>query len=157
MLAAYKPRMRKAAVPIACCLSVLGLGLLLGSFPTASDADVANDRAASMKRIRSSYRVLVDMAKAGEFDATKVQSGAFDIVAELIIFKDLFPAGSENADQASRLEIWTDRAGFDAAWEAGDSAASTLGAVTSADAFVPALETLAAACRGCHKKYVTPQ
>ena len=47
--------------------------------------------------------------------------------------------------------------GFDAAWEAGDSAASNLGTVSDADAYVPALQTLAAACRGCHKKYVMPQ
>jgi len=156
MLAAYKRPMRKVAVPII-ALSILGLALCLGSFATTSDADVANDRVASMKRIRNSFRVLVDMAKAGTFDAAQVQSGAFDIVAEFIVFKDLFPTGSQNADQAARAEIWTDRAGFDAAWEAGDSAASNLGTVTSADAFVSALETLAAACRSCHRKYVTPE
>lgn len=148
--------MRKTVAPVACLL-ILGLGLSLGSFPTASDADVANDRAASMKRIRNSFRVLVGMAQAGQFDPAQVQSGAFDIVAEFIVFKDLFPADSQNADQAARPEIWTDRGGFDAAWDAGDSAASQLGTVTSADAFVPALETLAAACRSCHKKYVTPE
>jgi hypothetical protein len=58
-------------------------------------------------------------------------------------------------DQAARPENWTDRAAFDAAWETGDSAASNLSTVTSVDGFVPALETLAAACRSCHKKYIT--
>jgi cytochrome c556 len=102
-------------------------------------------------------RVLVGMAQAGEFDAAQVQSGAFDIVADLIVFKDLFPAGSQNSDPAGRPEIWTDRTGFDAAWDAADGAASNLSSVTSADAFVPALETLAAACRSCDKKYVAQQ
>jgi len=133
------------------------LGLGLASFAAAGHADVVDDRATSMKHIRSSYKVLVEMVQAGTFDAATVQNSAFEIVTEMMIFKDLFPAGSQSGDKLSRPEIWTDRAGFDAAWEAGDSAASKLGAVNEADAYVPALQTLAAACRGCHKKYVVPQ
>lgn len=138
-------------------MAALGLALSLAGFAPAGHADVANDRAAAMKEIRNSFRVLVGMAQAGEFDASAVQNGAFAIVTELMIFKGLFPPGSQEADRISRSEIWTDRAGFDAAWEAGDSAASDLGTVTSADAFVPALQTLASACRSCHKKFVVPQ
>lgn len=141
----------------AICLSAVGAGLFLGPLAGAGQADVVRDRAAAMKRIRNSFRVLVTMAQDGTFDAATVQSSAYEILADLIVFKDLFPAGTQNDDQLSRPEIWTDRAGFDAAWEAGDSAASNLGTVSSADAYVPALQTLAAACRGCHKKYVMPQ
>lgn len=143
--------MRRSIIPAICVL-----GLCLASFATAGHADVVDDRATSMKHIRNSFRVLVEMAKAGTFDATTAQNSAFEIVTEMMIFKDLFPAGSQH-DKLSRPEIWTDRAGFDAAWEAGDSAASKLGTVSEADAYVPALQTLAAACRGCHKKYVVPQ
>jgi len=57
--------MRKVIAPVVCLL-ILGLGLCLGSFATASDADVANDRSASMKRIRNSFRVLVGMAQADQ-------------------------------------------------------------------------------------------
>jgi cytochrome c556 len=156
MLAAYKRRMRKTFAPIV-SLAALGSALFLGSLATTGEADDASDRSGAMKRIRNSFRVLVVMAQAGEFDAAQVQSGAFDIVADLIVFKGLFPAGSQNADQAARPEIWTDRSGFDAAWDAADSAAANLSAVTTADAFVPALETLAAACRSCHRKYLTQQ
>lgn len=141
----------------AICLCVVGAALLLGPLADSGQADVVRDRAAAMKRIRNSFRVLVTMAQDGTFDAAAVQNGAYEIVADLIVFKDLFPAGTQNDDQLSRPEIWTDRAGFDAAWEAGDSAASNLGTVNDADAYVPALQTLAAACRGCHKKYVMPQ
>jgi len=148
--------MKRLIVP-AILLAVFSLGLCLGSFATAGHADFAGDRAAAMKRIRDSYRVLVDMAQTGAFDAAAAQNSAFEIVTELMIFKDLFPAGSQNLDRISRPEIWTDRAGFDAAWEAGDGAASNLGTVSEADAYIPALQTLAAACRGCHKKYVVPQ
>jgi len=160
MSAVYKRLMNRSTIPAiipAIRLLVLGLGLCLASFATAGRADVADDRSAAMKRIRNSFRALVTMAQNGAFDAASVQSGAYEIVTELMIFKDLFPAGSQNLDRISRPEIWTDRAGFDAAWEAGDSAASKLGTVGAADAYVPALETLAAACRGCHKKYVVPQ
>lgn len=148
--------MKKSIIP-AICLFILGQTLFLTSVTAVGAADVAGDRTAAMKRIRNSYRVLVDMAQNGAFDAAAVQSSAYDIVTELMVFKDLFPAGSQNVDRRSRPEIWTDRAGFDAAWEAGDSAASKLGTVSEADAYVPALQTLAAACRGCHKKYVETQ
>ena len=148
--------MRRHIIP-AICLCVVSAGLLLGPFAGVGEADVVNDRAAAMKRIRDSFRALVTMAQDGTFDAAAVQSSAYEIVADLIEFKDLFPAGTQNGDRLSRPEIWTDRAGFDAAWEAGDSAASNLGTVGDADAYVPALQTLAAACRGCHKKYVMPQ
>lgn len=145
----------RSIIPAVCFF--LGLALWLGSFAAAGRADVADDRANAMKHVRNSFRVLVEMAKAGTFDAATAQNSAFEIVTELMIFKDLFPAGSQNADRISRPEIWTDRAGFDAAWEAGDSAASNLGTVSEADAYVPALQSLAAACRSCHKKYVVPQ
>ena len=148
--------MKKLAIP-SIGLSALAFTLCLVSFATAGHADVVDDRATSMKRIRNSFRVLVEMAKAGTFDAATAQNSAFEIVTEMMIFKDLFPAGSQHGDKLSRPEIWTDRAGFDAAWEVGDSAASKLGTVSEADVYVPALQTLAAACRGCHKKYVTPQ
>jgi cytochrome c556 len=147
---------RRCIIP-AIYLVVVGAALFLGPLAGAGQADIASDRAAAMKRIRSSFRVLVTMAQAGTFDAAAVQSNAYEIVADLIVFKDMFPAGTQNGDRLSRPEIWTDRAGFDAAWEAGDSAASNLGTVSDADAYVPALQTLAAACRGCHKKYVMPQ
>jgi cytochrome c556 len=116
-----------------------------------------DDRARAMKRIRNSFRVLVDMAQTGSFDAVAVQTSAFEIVTELMIFRELFPSGSQNLDRLSRPEVWSDRAGFDAAWEVGDCAASKLGTVSEADGYVPALESLAAACRSCHKKYVVPQ
>jgi len=121
--------------------------------PTTDD----RARARAMKRIRSSFRVLVDMAQTGSFDAAAVQNSAFEIVTELKIFREFFPAGSQNLDRLSRPEIWSDRAGFDAAWEVGDSAASKLGTVSEADGYVPALESLAAAYRSCHKKFVVPQ
>jgi cytochrome c556 len=143
---------RRSTIPAICFLS-----LGLASFAAAARADVVDDRVTAMKHIRNSYRVLVDMAKAGTFDAATAQNSAFEIVTEMMIFKELFPAGSQQGDKLSRPEIWTDRAGFDAAWEAGDSAASKLGTVNEADAYVPTLQTLAAACRGCHKKYVVAQ
>jgi cytochrome c556 len=152
MLAVYKRLMKRSTIPAIC---LFGLGL--ASFATAGHADFVDDRVTAMKHIRNSYRVLVTMAQAGTFDATTAQNSAFEIVTEMMIFKELFPAGSRQGDKLSRPEIWIDRAGFDAAWEAGDSAASKLGTVNEADAYVPALQTLAAACRGCHKKYVVPQ
>ena len=144
--------MRRSIIP-----AIGLLGFCLASFTTAGHADFIDDRQTAMKRIRNSFRVLVTMARAGTFDAAAVQNNAFEIVTDMMIFKDLFPAGSQHGDKVARPEIWTDRAGFDAAWEAGDSAASKLGTVSEADAYVPALEALAAACRGCHKKYVVPQ
>jgi cytochrome c556 len=152
-----KGQLMKRPIAAAAGLATLALWLCLGSFATAGQANLADDRADAMKRIRHSFRVLVDMAQTGSFDAAAVQNSAFEIVTELTIFRDLFPAGSQNLDRLSSPEIWSDRAGFDAAWEAGDSAASKLGTVSGADIYVPALETLAAACRSCHKKYVVPQ
>jgi len=147
----------KRLIVAAAGLATFAVWLCLGSLATAGQANLADDRAGAMKRIHNSFRVLVDMAQSGSFDAAAVQNSAFEIVTELIFFRDLFPAGSQNLDRLSRPEIWSDRAGFDAAWEAGDGAASNLGTVSEADAYVPALETLAAACRSCHKKYVMPR
>lgn len=138
----------------AACLAVLGLGMFVGSFATAGQTDLVGDRAATMKRIRNSYRVLVEMAQSGAFDAATVMENSDEILTDMAIFKGLFPQGPQQGDAIARPEIWTDRRGFDKAWDAGENAVANLRKVSAADAYVPALESLAAACRGCHRNYV---
>lgn len=144
--------MRFPTVP-ALCLLAFGLA----SFATASQADFADDREAAMKHIRNNYRTLVDMAKSGSFDPATARTSAGQIAEDLSAFKDLFPEGSEHADKASDPAIWSDRDGFEAAWQDARDAASKVAAVTEADAYVPAVQELAGACRSCHKKFVVPE
>lgn len=130
----------------------LGLGLSAG-VAGAGLAAAHNERESVMKHIKRALRPLAEMKKAGSFDAAETAKRAQEIAGYLQQFKDLFPAGSEHQDDQAKANIWTDRAGFEAARNDAVTAALALAKVGDPASFQAAYKTLSAACSACHDKY----
>jgi len=128
-------------------------GIMMTAFIGTSFAAMSDDREAVMKDVMKSFKVMIGISKSGQFDAAEVSKEAAAIVANLDKFKDLFPDGSQAGDSKAKAEIWTDRAGFEAARNNARDAAVNLGKVTDATAFKAAFDAQSAACKGCHDKY----
>jgi cytochrome c556 len=57
----------------------------------------------------------------------------------------------------AKPEIWTDKAGFEAAGGAAYQAMTALKATTDEASFKAALPAVGAACQGCHEKFQAPK
>ena len=133
-------------------VAVLSIALL-GGAAAQSFADVAADREALMKEIGRTMKSLSEIAKgATPFDAATVKAGGETISANLTKFGTLFDAGTEGASKQARPEIWSDRAGFDAAREEAIKAATALAAADEAG-LKAALGAMGGTCKTCHQKY----
>jgi cytochrome c556 len=69
---------------------------------------------------------------------------------------DLFPEGSEQGgDTEARETIWTDRDGFNQAFDNFAEAVATAQAadIQSLDALKPQLDGVLKTCKGCHDNY----
>lgn len=127
--------------------------VVLGGVAAQSFADVADDREALMKEIGRTIKSLSEIAKgAAPYDAATVKAGGELIQANLTKFGTLFDAGTEGASKTSRPEIWSDRAGFDAARENAIKAAAALAAADAAG-LKAALGAMGGTCKACHEKY----
>ncbi|WP_374312959.1 cytochrome c [Dongia sp.] len=130
-------------------LRLAALGLILAGCATG----LGGDREHAMEEIGGAFKPLNAMAKAGTFDQAEVAENANLIASQLQHFGTLFPDGSEKADGAANANIWSDRAGFEAARTNALSAATELAAVTDAAAFPGAVKKLGDSCGACHSKY----
>ena len=113
-----------------------------------------------MEGIRDEMKVLGAIAKKEQpFDAGVVQASAAKIADHLATAADLFPEGSDAGDveTLAKPEIWTDRATFDTTLESTRQAAVAMQAVSSADAFPPALGKLGNGCKTCHDLFREPK
>lgn len=117
------------------------------------------DRQAAMKSVGDSMKVLAAIAKKEQpFDAAVVKQHGDNIAANFAKAKDLFPDGSEKGEKETyaKPEVFSDKAGFQAAMTKGHDAAVAMAAVTAEAGFLPALQALGGACKGCHDKYRRP-
>ena len=91
-----------------------------------------------------------------EFDAATAMA-SFKTWAEVAEqFGDLFPEGTETGyDTEARMEIWTDRAGFDAELKKFSDAANAAVAANpqSLDELKAAAGPVFKTCKGCHEGY----
>ena len=117
------------------------------------------DREATMKAVGKAMTALASIAKKERpFEAAFVKENADIIHTKLVAVKDMFPPGSEKGGETeAKPEIWTDRAGFEAALENGQQASSAMATVVAEDQFMPALGKLGSACKGCHDKFRQPK
>ena len=135
-------------------IAAIVLGLTLSAAVAGSGLAAAhNERESVMKHIKRALRPLAEMKKAGTFDPAETAKRGNEIAAYLVQFKDLFPAGSEQADDQAKPSIWTDRAGFETA--RGNAVAAALAVAKASDAasFLTAYKSLSATCSACHDKY----
>ena len=134
--------------------AMLSLALLGGAAATAYAVDVDAQRESIMKEMGKTMKGLAAIAKGqAPFDANSVKAGGELIVKDLETFGTLFDPGTEtNASEGPAPEIWTDRAGFDAARNNAITAAQKL-AMADEAGFGDALKELGGTCAACHKKY----
>jgi len=138
-------RLRHAAAIVAALVVTAGIG--------SSFAAVSDDRSAAMKNVLASFKVLVGISKSGQFDAAEASKRGTAIAADLNKFKDLFPDGSQNADDKALPQIWSDRAGFEVARNKARDAALSLANSQDFATFKTSFDTLAGGCKGCHDSY----
>jgi cytochrome c556 len=137
--------MRHAVIAAAILTSTIAIG--------SSFAAVSDDREATMKNVMASFKVLVGISKSGKFDAAEAKARGTAIAADLEKFKDLFPDGSQNADNKALPQIWSDRPGFEAARNKAREAALSLASSQDFTTFKAGFDALAAGCKGCHDSY----
>jgi len=138
---------RAAAVSLGLLISAVAVGSSLAALP--------DDREATMKHIKRAYRPLAEMAKKDSFDAAEAGKRGNEIAIYLQQFKDLFPAGSETADDKASPNIWTNRAGFETARANATGAAIAVTKATDAASFLAAYKALGGTCTACHDKFAT--
>lgn len=112
-----------------------------------------------MEQNGDATKLVGDMLKGVRpYDAAAATSALSGISADIRMFVTLFPEGTETGYKTRALPaIWTDRAGFDAAGQKLDAAATAASAATaSAETLGPAFGAVGQACRGCHEEFRAP-
>jgi cytochrome c556 len=147
---------RNTAVALAL---VIGLASAGAGLAAGSADDMIATRQAEMKTNMKAMKVLVSMLK-GEtpYDNALVLGAATSIkdARAASDAKGAWDAASQTGatmKTEAKAEIWTDAAGFSAAWLALDTAVAGLAATTDAAGLKAAFPALGAACKGCHEKY----
>lgn len=139
----------------------LGLGLAgAGAGLAAGSADeLITARQAEMKTNMKAMKALVSILK-GEtpYDAAAVKAAAQSITDAQSegTAKGVWDAATQNGatvNSGAKPEIWSDAAGFAAAWKKLDSAVATLAATSDETSFKAAFPALGAACKSCHETY----
>lgn len=145
-----------AALALAVGVSIIGVGAGLAA---GSADDMINARQAEMKVNMKAMKDLVAMLKgATPYDAAAVQAAAkamADARAEGVA-KDVWNASSQQGatiKSGAKPDIWTDQAGFAAAWTDFDTAVAAVAASTDEASFKAAFPKLGASCKGCHEKF----
>ena len=146
------------AVAVVLALGVAAIGAGAG-FAAGSADDMINARQAEMKANTKAMKVLVSMLK-GEtpYDNATVQ-GAVKTITDARAASDAagaWDAASQTGGTVktgAKPEIWTDAAGFAAAWQNLDKATAQLAASTDEASFKAAFPALGGACKGCHEKF----
>lgn len=140
-------------------VAVAGAGLLAGSMAIAADDPIAV-RQAIMKDNGAAAGALGKMAKGeAEFDALKAELALRILHSASYGFGHYFPEGSETGmDTRAKPEIWSDRAGFEAALvkfqEATSNALANL--PKSQAELGETMRAVGGSCGGCHKPYRAP-
>lgn len=122
-------------------------------------ADPIGDRQESMKERGALLRILAPIAQGQQdFDAATVQDALEKLNANAQAATDveaLWPQGSDAGDTKAAANIWTDRAGFQAANDdhAADTAAAVAAAPQDLAAFQAVFGPVAANCGACHQTY----
>ena len=137
-------------------LAVAGAGA--GLAQSAADALITT-RQTEMKANMKAMKALVSILK-GEtpYDDAAVQSVAKSIqdAHAASTAADVWNASTQTGATVktdAKPEIWSDPAGFAAAWKALDVAVAGLEASHDEASFKAAFPALGAACKGCHEKF----
>lgn len=98
------------------------------------------------------------LAAQAEIDIRQLYTPALGLRAWARTLPNMFPAGSGVEPSRARPEIWSDRAGFEAAATAYADAVDRLAAAAGAgnrEGFLERLTEVRTACGACHEAYKT--
>lgn len=144
------------AMILALGVAVVGAGAGLAA---GSADDMINARQAEMKANGKAMKVLVSILK-GEtaYDNAAVQAAVKTITdaraaADAAGAWDAASQTGGTVKTEAKPEVWTDAAGFTAAWQNFDQAVAQLAASTDEASFKAAFPALGASCKGCHEKF----
>lgn len=142
-----------------------GLALALaagigGAVLAAGTADeLISARQAEMKSNTKAIKALVSIVK-GEtaYDNAAVQAAVKILVdaREESKTKDVWSASAQQGETVktgAKPEVWSDAAGFAAAWTQFDAAVAGIAASTDKASFEAAFPALGASCKACHEKF----
>lgn len=144
------------AAMLALGVVVIGAG---AGFAAGSADDMINARQAEMKANTKAMKALVSILK-GEtpYDNAAVQS-AVKTITDARAASDAAGAWDAASQTGATIkteakpDVWTDAAGFAAAWQNLDKATAQLAATSDEAGFKAAFPALGAACKGCHEKF----
>ncbi|WP_395685228.1 c-type cytochrome [Aestuariivirga sp.] len=144
------------ALILAIGLGVIGAGSVLAA---GSADDLISARQAEMKVNMKAMKALVAILKGeSAYDAAAVQAAVKsmkDARAEGEA-QDVWNASAQTGSSVkteAKPEVWSDAAGFAAAWKSFDDAVAGVEASTDEASFKAAFPALGASCKGCHEKY----
>lgn len=130
---------------------------LLPLVAVADNHDPIAQRQALMEDTRDALRPLIGMTRGQvDFDADTVKNSLAVFATTAEEAPALFPVGSERGgDTEAKATIWSDRAGFDHAFNQFGEAVATAQAagIQSLDQLQPQLQGVLKTCRDCHDGY----
>ncbi len=132
------------------------MALLLASPAIAADNPI-EARQACMKANTQMMKMMVPVMKGDQafdkaaIDAVMAQAGEACAGWDNWWGEDTKPGGAIKTE--AKAEIWSDKAGFDAAAAAYGQAFATVKAAADEPAFKAAFPALGGSCKGCHEKY----
>jgi len=145
----------KPVAMIFASLMIAGSMLTAFSASSAEPADIIAARRANQKRVGELTKAVDGAVKANTSAAAMLeQVKEIDDRAKLI--KGYFPVGTETGDTKARAEIWTNRAGFDAAadrYVAEFDKLLTIAQAGDTAAFGPQWEKATGTCGACHREF----
>jgi cytochrome c556 len=133
------------------------LALALPLLALADGHSPIEQRQDLMEQTRDALKPMIGMTRGQvDFDANTVSESlaVFAMVAEKA--PALFPEGSETGfDTEAKETIWSDRAGFEQAFEnwANATAEAQAATIDSVETLQPALQGVLKTCKGCHDDY----
>jgi cytochrome c556 len=144
--------------PVAMFLaSVMIAGTALMSLPASSavPADIIAARRANQKRVSELVKG-VDAAVKANTAASALLAQVKEIDDRAKLIKGYFPAGTDTGDTKARPEIWSNRAGFDAAADRYVAEFDKLLSIAQAGdtaGFGPQWEKATSTCGACHRDF----
>lgn len=145
---------------IAISLFGLGLGASIGVAHADADATI-KARQACMKSNGAMMGVMVPMIKGEKpYDAAAIEAvikPMNDACADWANFWTEESMKGSSAETWAKPEIWSDKAGFEAAGGEAYKAMEALRAAKDEASFKAAFPAVGASCQGCHEKFRRPK
>ncbi len=133
-----------------------GLAAATATFSVAQADNVIQQRQARMKEMGVQMKVGADMAKGTiAFDTAKAAEIFKSLQTNMDGFVGLFPPGSDKGDTKAPENVWTDRAGFEAAAASFEKsvAEGVANGATDEASFKTAFAAAGEGCRSCHQTF----